>query len=408
MFGLVGHNISYTFSPEIHQALGYTYEVFDMNEDELDIFMKAKNFKGINVTIPYKQKIIEYCDELDESAKALQVVNTIVNIDGKLIGYNTDTRGFKFALDHYNVQIKDKKVLILGSGSTSQSITSILETYDPKIIACMSRKGDLTYDHVHAVIDYEIIINTTPVGVFPHLNESALDLKPFTQLEQIIDVIYNPLRTQLVSEAISQHIPAYGGLMMLVAQAVFSSEIFFNKTVDKRKIVDVFNQLLKQKENIVLIGMPAAGKSSLAKRLSEKMNRDFFDVDACIEEKTGQPISSIFEQYGESHFRKLESEVISDLSLKQGIIIATGGGSILNDQNVKSLKQNGILYFVDRDLDALKIEAHRPLARNKSALQALYTERYPHYQSAMDTLIDNNKTLDDATAAIIKEHLCAS
>lgn len=402
MFGLVGHNISYTFSPLIHNLLGYDYSVFDLNEAELHEFMLAKNFKGINVTIPYKQHIIQYLDVIDESAKQLNVVNTIINVNGKLIGYNTDTRGFEFSLKHHKVKISGKSVAILGTGSTSNSTKDIISRYNPKSIVQVGRSSEYNYDNLQLIEHSEIIINTTPVGVYPNIDECPIQLEMFNKLETLIDVIYNPLRTKLIAYGVNEKINSFGGLMMLVAQAVYSSEYFFNKHIDESVIVEIYNEIISIKENIVLIGMPTAGKTSIAKQLAKIINRKYIDIDEEIVKREGRPISQIFATDGESYFRNIEHEVIKTVSLDQQLVIATGGGSILNIDNVNLLKRNGKVIFIDRSLENLSSSADRPLNSNADQLKKLYTERIHLYNEYCDNKVHNNSTFEHVISKIIE------
>lgn len=402
MIGLLGHNISYTYSPDIHKRLGYDYQVFDLDENQLKDFMRQRKFQAINVTIPYKAEVIQYCDEVDEVALRLNAVNTIVNKEGKLYGYNTDVLGMKFALTYNNVEIRGKKVLILGTGSTSESVMESLQSFNPKTILKIGRKTDVNYDNLEAVKDFEIIINTTPRGVYPNIYDSPLDLDVFDHLEAVVDVVYNPLNTQLIRTAKDKGIKAFGGLMMLVAQAVYSSEYFFDHKLAASTIVDIYLDLKKEKRNIVLIGMPTAGKTTLAKALGEALNKPVFDVDTLIVEEEKQSIPEIFALKGEAYFRNKEAEIIKKISKEHSAIIATGGGSILDYTNVNALKMNGKLVFIDRQPELLKALADRPLSADKDKLLKLYEQRIDRYRLYADAIVENNTSIKEACEKLLE------
>ena len=402
MIGLVGYNIGYSFSPIIHNYLGYDYEIFDLDASEFDEFMLMRNFKAINVTIPYKEAVIPYLDELHSSAKELGVVNTVVNKDGYLIGYNTDTAGFDFALKYNQVEIKDKQVLILGTGATAESIKASLIKYAPSKIQMIGRTTPVNYTNLEPVSSSNIIINTSPIGVYPNTDQSLLDLSVFKHLETVIDVIYNPLNSLLISQAKALNIKAYGGLLMLVAQAVFAAEYFFDKNYDQNIIADTYHQVIKDKENIVLIGMPTSGKTSLGIILAETLNLKFYDVDQEIEKRAEMEIATIFAKYGETYFRQLEKEVILDLSKLHSVIIATGGGSVLDPANLDYLRMNGRLFLLDRSLANLKYSSDRPLNSSIEQLEKLYYERKDIYQKAADVIVDNNQSLAITLEKIIE------
>lgn len=402
MIGLLGHNINYTYSPDIHKHLGYDYQVFDLDENQLKDFMRQRKFQAINVTIPYKAEVIQYCDEVDEVALRLNAVNTIVNKEGKLYGYNTDVLGMKFALTYNNVEIRGKKVLILGTGSTSESVMESLQSFNPKSILKIGRKTDVNYDNLEAVKDFEIIINTTPRGVYPNIYDSPLDLDIFDHLEAVVDVVYNPLNTQLIRTAKDKGIKAFGGLMMLVSQAVYSSEYFFDHKLAASTIVDIYLDLKKEKRNIVLIGMPTAGKTTLAKALGEALNKPVFDVDTLIVEEEKQSIPEIFALKGEAYFRKKEAEIIKKISKEHSAIIATGGGSILDYTNVNALKMNGKLVFIDRQPELLKALADRPLSADKDKLLKLYEQRIDRYRLYADAIVENNTSIKEACEKLLE------
>ena len=307
----------------------------------------------INVTIPYKQTVIPYLDEIDEAAKMIGAVNTIVNKDGKLYGYNTDFYGMTALIEKNGMSLKNKKVVILGSGGTSKTSLAVAEFLGAKEILKVSRSakdGSITYSELYENhTDADVIINTTPVGMFPDIFASPIDIEKFQQLSGVIDAVYNPLSTVLVSKAKKLGISSDCGLYMLTAQAVKAYEIFTDSTADDALCDRIFSEVLSEKKNIVLTGMPGSGKSTTGKILAEKLGREFIDTDEEIRKKTGIEISDYFERCGEKEFRSLETEVIKAISSKSGIVIATGGGAILKEENIDALKMNGTVYFLDRN-----------------------------------------------------------
>lgn len=393
MYGLIGENISYTYSPQIHKKLGYDYKVFDLDEYDFNEFMSEKKFKGINVTIPYKTKVIDYLDYIDPLAKKLNAVNTVVNIDNKLYGYNTDITGFEYALDYNKVDIEDTSVLILGTGSTSSSISEVFKRRLAKEVLVIGRSTQINYENMEAVLDFDIIVNTSPVGVYPNINDTLINLDNFNNLKSAIDVIYNPLRTEFISSALNKGVNAYGGLLMLVAQAVFASEIFFDKEFDSGTIDKVYQEILSERENIVLIGMPSCGKTTIANQLAKSLNKDFIDIDEEIVKEADMSIVDIFSKYGEDYFRNLERQTVNNISKYNSKVIATGGGAILNKDNINDLKKNGKIIFLERDLDKLIVSSDRPLSSDKAKILELYNNRIDLYRKYSDYIVENNKTI---------------
>ncbi len=402
MFGLLGHNIGYSYSPEIHKKLGYDYKLFDLDEKAFEVFMKEKNFKGINVTIPYKSKVIDYLDEIDDVAKRLGVVNTIVNRDGKLYGYNTDILGFDHSLTYHDVDLEDKKVLILGTGNTAESVKQVLSLHNPKEVNNIGRTTSVNYENLESVLDSQIIINTTPVGVKGTVYQSLVDVSKFNQLECALDVIYNPIRTKFISDALSLNKKAFGGLFMLSSQAISSSELFRDVLIDEEAAYEIFEQLLNEKENIVLIGMPTAGKTTIGKELSKRLNRKFYDVDELIVNQEKRSIPEIFAQEGETYFREVESSIIRRISEESSLVIASGGGSVLDSKNVEYLKFNGKTVFIDRPLNLLQSASDRPLSNDKNKLKQIYNERYEIYKQSADTTVTNDQTISDVVDKILE------
>lgn len=406
-YGLIGKKLGHSFSKIIHnQIADYKYDLIELTSDGFREFMTKKDFKAVNVTLPYKQEVIPYLDEMSDAAKAIGAVNCVKCINGKLIGHNTDFDGLFALTKHMGLNLSGKKVLILGTGGTSDTAMAVCNFLSVGSIHKVSRSGkdgSLTYEEATTTYnDAQIIINTTPLGMYPDNYSSPIDLKNFKNLEGVIDVVYNPLRTPLVSQALSLGIKAQGGLYMLIAQAVRASEFFVGNHYDDSVIEEVFERLTKEKTNIVLTGMPASGKSTIGKCLAKALNRDFIDTDKLIEAKTGMSISKIFETYGEEYFRNLETDAVLDAAKNCGAVIATGGGVILKEKNISALKQNGIIFFVDRELSKLIPTKSRPTALNKEAIKKRYDERYHIYRDTCNCVIDNNGTLDDVVNKILE------
>ena len=390
-YGLIGEKLGHSFSKEIHEKIeNYTYTICEIKKEDIGAFMLKKDFKAINVTIPYKQTVMPYLDYISESAKSIGAVNTVVNKDGKLYGYNTDCLGLKAMIKNAQISLSGKKVLILGSGGTSKTALCVAreEGADAVCVSRTKKDGYITYEEAYTLhMDTDIIINTTPCGMYPDVDSVPIDIDKFPLLCGVVDVIYNPLRTKLVSQALKKGIRASGGLYMLVAQAVFAAEKFTGKSYDNSVIENIFTNINSSKENIVLVGMPSSGKSTVGKEICDITGREFIDVDEMIEKTGNMKISDIFSKYGESAFRDMESKCVFEVSRKSGCIIATGGGAILRSENVSLLKQNGRLYFLDRNLADLKPTDDRPLALDKEAIKKRFEERYPIYKSVSDKTV---------------------
>ena len=407
-YGLIGEHLKHSFSKEIHAQIGdYQYEIKEIEPQNLEAFIKERDFLGINVTIPYKEKVIPMLDYVDPAALKIGAVNTVVNRDGKLYGYNTDYSGMKALANRIGLNIKGKKVLVIGTGGTSKTATEVLKDMEAKeiiYVSHISTPGAFPYEEVYAYhTDCEIIFNTSPVGMYPKNDGIPLDLEKFPKLEGILDVVYNPIRTNLVLKAQEMNIPSQGGLFMLGAQAVFANEHFMSHKVDEFICESVYKNVLLGKDNITLIGMPTSGKTTIGKRLSQMTGKTFVDTDDEIVKKIGMSIPEYFEKYGEESFRQVESLVISEVSCQNNQIIATGGGAILKKENVRRLKQNGLVYFIDRDLELLCPTSDRPLSSNREAIKKRYEERYPIYQSSCDVAIDGNGTVNEVADMIYKE-----
>ena len=392
-YGLIGEKLGHSFSREIHNLLAsYTYDLKELPKNELDTFMKSRNFKGINVTIPYKESVIPYLDEIDEAAKAIGAVNTIVNREGRLIGYNTDFYGMRELLLSRSIRIEKRFVAVLGTGGTSKTACAVAKSLGASRIVRVSRNphsdGDISYDELEAIkTDIQIIINTTPVGMYPNENCAPLDIDGFSALEGVVDAIYNPLRTKLKSDARARQIRAAGGLYMLVAQAARAAELFTGDCNMMQKTEKAYCSILKNKQNIVLVGMPGSGKSTLGRMLAKKTGKAFYDSDSEIEKQTGMCIPDYFSKYGEDGFRAIETDVIKRLSLLGGIVIATGGGAVIRSENIDSLAKNGIIVYLDRPISDIKITSNRPLTRSVDDLKKKYYERHEMYEKSADITV---------------------
>ena len=385
--GLLGKVLGHSYSPLIHSYLGeYEYRLFEKQPEDLEDFLKNGFFTGLNVTIPYKKEVIPYLDDLSPIAARLGAVNTIVRRDGKLIGHNTDYFGFKSMVSASGLVASGKKVLVLGSGGASNTAVAVMEDLGADVIV-ISRSGENNYHNLHLHKDAAIIVNTTPVGMYPHTGVSPVDLDLFACLEGVLDVVYNPARTQLMMDAEARGIPTTNGLLMLVAQAKESSEWFQNTVVSDDKIEAIHRIMKAQMENIVLIGMPGCGKTTIGKQLASKLNRAFVDADEEIVKMTGASIPDIFAKVGEAGFREIETKVLSDLGKQSGLVIATGGGCVTIRENYPLLHQNGQIFWLKRDISELPTEG-RPLSQ-AGKLEEMYRIRHPLYDGFADVTIEN-------------------
>lgn len=407
-YGLLGEKLGHSFSKEIHARLAdYEYELCELDKNELDALLRKRDFNAVNVTIPYKQTVIPYLDEISERAKAIGAVNAVVNRNGKLFGDNTDFAGMRALALHTGADLKDKKVLILGTGGTSKTARAVAEDLGAKEIFRVSRtkkEGVITYEEAYAKhSDAEVVINTTPVGMFPKTSGTPIDISSFPKLEAVLDAIFNPLRTDLVLSAQERGIVASGGLYMLVAQAVYASALFLGKEPNDKKTDEVYREILNEKRNIFLIGMPSSGKSSIGKKLAEMTGRIFEDTDTALTESFGEPVADFIRKNGEKAFRDAESEAVAKAAEGHGRIIATGGGAVLRKENVRAMKQNGVTVFLDRDISLLTATSDRPLSSTKEALEKLYETRLPVYKKAADLTVLSNDGVDAVAQEIRKE-----
>ena len=398
--GLLGKKLGHSYSPQIHSYLGtYTYELFEKAPEELEHFLRHGEFTGLNVTMPYKKDVILYCDELSPRAALLGAVNTIVRrSDGTLIGHNTDYFGFQSMLARSGLQVSGKKVLVLGSGGASATAVCVLQELGADVVV-ISRNGKNNYENITKHSDGSVIVNATPVGMYPNTGISPIDLGIFTNLEGVLDIVYNPARTQLLLDAEKRNLITENGLWMLVAQAKESAEWFTGNAISDCMIRKIHASLCGQMENLVLIGMPGSGKSTIGHSLAKKTGRTFIDADEEIVKRAGIPIPDIFKNDGEEGFRKIETEVLKALGMRSGLVIATGGGCVTKSENYDLLHQNGRIIWIQRDIQHLPTDG-RPLS-SKNNLEAMFALRKPMYASFADYTICNDGTIDDTVNLIL-------
>ena len=389
--GLIGEKLSHSFSPAIHTRLGTPdYSLFELKPEELEQFLKHGDFDGVNVTIPYKKAVIPYCAALTEQARRIGSVNTLIRQeDGSLLGHNTDYDGFLYMIRSSGVEVRGKKCLILGTGGASLTVRTVLEDLDAGEIVFISRTGENNYQNLERNADARIIVNTTPVGMYPHNGTAPLDVKGFPKLEGVFDLIYNPARTQLLLDAERMGVPGVNGLGMLVAQAKAASERFRDISIPDEAVEDITREMEKQSKNIILVGMPGCGKSTVGKKLAEKLGRPLVDTDEEIVRRIGCTIPEYFAAHGEEEFRKREHEVLRGFSGRSGQIIATGGGIVTRPENMAPLRENSLVVFLRRDIERLPTRG-RPISQSND-LHELYEKRRPLYEAAADVTVDNVK-----------------
>ena len=400
-YGLLGRKLGHSYSKKIHEDFGkYEYQLFQVEPEDLTEFLNNEALEGLNVTIPYKKDVIAFCESLSKEAKEIGAVNTMKRMqDGGWAGYNTDYSGFLYLLKQADISLKDKKVAILGSGGTSLTVTYAAKKQGAKEIVCISRTGESNYGNLYLHKDAQIVVNTTPVGMYPQTEESAVSLTEFPLCEGVIDVIYNPLRTRLVLQAEAKGIPAVGGLGMLAEQAVQAAALFTGEEPQHNTAKGVLKKLQQSTENIVLVGMPGSGKTSVGRQLARELSRPFIDIDQVIFEEEGSTAEELINTKGEPYFRECERKAIQKIAAQTRLVVATGGGAVLAEGNRIALKQNGRLYYINRKTESLATQG-RPLSVNT---EKLYIERHPIYTQTADAIIDNNKSMQIAVQAILKE-----
>lgn len=408
-YGCIGKKLSHSFSKPIHEkAGGYDYALVELGETELEEFFRRREFRAINVTIPYKEAVIPFLDEISPVAARIGAVNTIVNENGRLKGFNTDIYGLSALLTRTGISPDGKKVVITGTGGTSKTALALAERSGAKEIVRVSRtarENAVTYEELYARhTDAEIIINTTPVGMYPELFACPVDPARFPSLTGVIDAVYNPLNTVLVRQAAALGVPSEGGLYMLVAQAVAAYGLFTGNPPGKDLTDRIFTEILKEKTNIVLTGMPGSGKTTVGRLLAGKTGRRFLDLDEELVREEKRTVAEVFAQDGEDGFRRLEEALIRRLSCVSGAVIATGGGAVLKKANTDALKMNGKIYFLDRPLSGLLPTEDRPLARTEEAVRKLYEERYGTYLASADVRVPTGNSAEETAAIIERMH----
>lgn len=387
-FGLMGKTLKHSFSPMIHKNLyDYPYSLFEIEPENIKSFLESKDFDGLNVTIPYKKEVVTFLDSLSERVKEIGSVNTIIRTkDNTLHGDNTDYYGFLYTLKESGISLDGKKALVLGSGGASLAVKAVLKDQNAGEIITISRTGENNYQNISKHYDADIIVNTTPVGMYPETDKTPLDLSGFKCLKGVFDLIYNPSTTRLLYDAEQLQIPAFNGLYMLVGQAKKSAELFLNEEISDLKIKEIVKIIEQGTLNIMLIGMPGSGKSTVGKALAKELSRPFVDTDLVFEEKYGLTPAEVIKTQSEEIFRKMETEVLAEISREHGQIIATGGGVVTRPENRFLCRQNSIVFFLDRDLNLLPT-SNRPISQQKG-VEVLYRERYPLYVDFCDYKID--------------------
>ena len=408
-YGCIGKKLTHSFSKDIHMRLAdYKYDLIELAEDEVGPFFENKNFEAVNVTIPYKQTVIPYLDEISDIAMRIGAVNTVVNRDGKLYGYNTDYYGMKALICRLGLNLYGKKVLILGTGGTSKTACVLASDMGASQILTVSRrKSEDNIDYSEAISlhsDAQIIINTTPSGMYPDSASKPIDVCAFSALEGVVDAVYNPLCTNLVLDARARGVKAEGGMYMLVMQAVVAVEKFLDTKIDRSVADIVFADVFGKKENIVLTGMPGSGKSTVGKLICIDGYK-FIDTDAKIEKQCGCTVKELIATKGEVYFRDIESDVIFEVSEKNGCIISTGGGAILREENVRALKRNGKIFFIDANLERLRVTEDRPLSNTLDKLAKLYDERIDIYRATADVTVPDMESAQAEADYILKKRL---
>ncbi len=400
-FGLIGKTLKHSYSKRVHGVFSdYDYELYELSEDKLKEFVDS-DVVGFNVTIPYKREIIKYLDVVDGEALDIGAVNTVVKKNGKIYGYNTDSFGMEYALNRSGISLCDKTVMILGSGGTSQTATSVCKRLGAKKIIIVSRGGEINYQNYHEQKEVQVIINTTPVGMYPRTEESPIDLDGFENLIGVMDVIFNPSITKLLYMAKQKGIKTCGGLAMLVAQAKRAAELFTGESIIDEKIEKAIREIEREEKNILLIGMPGSGKTTVGKELAKRLNREFIDTDLLIEQKANMPIKEIFSNFGEEKFRELETETIKEVGKLSNKVIATGGGIIKREENHFYLSRNSKVFYIKRKIENLAT-SDRPLSKDLSAVEKLYKERKSLYEGLCNVVIENDSDLDSAIKGVIE------
>lgn len=402
IYGLVGKKLGHSYSPEIHQAFGrYSYRLIELQEDQLEDFLQSPEIGGLNVTIPYKESVVRFCHRLTPLAEKIGAVNTLYREGEEWVGDNTDYYGFLAMLQRAGLSLSDKKVVILGSGGASRMVQQVCQDQGARQITIVTRdgrQGTIPYEALPHHGDSEVLINTTPVGMYPENGLSPVDLDLFPQCQAVLDLIYNPLTTLLLEQAKERNLLTAGGLSMLVYQAAKACEVFTGETLSPSRVEEILVELEGRLRNIVFIGMPGCGKTTMGQLLSRALGRPFVDMDSIIEEEKGLTIPQIFERYGEEEFRRMERELAERIGKERGQVISTGGGIVLHRENVRNLSQNGTLIFLDRPISLLARKG-RPLSASTEAIEKMARERMALYKGASDYIM----TMDESPEANLEK-----
>ena len=403
-FGLLGRTLGHSFSPRIHSALGNTnYELFEREPSQLQEFFADPELQGINITIPYKVNALEACDVVDPRAERIGCVNTMVRKDGKWHGYNTDYDGFVFTLQHAGIDVASKECIILGDGASSATVHVALEDLGAKNIVHLSRKTAPFYgDAPNYYETAQIIINCTPIGMYPHNPANLIDITQFSKLEGVVDLIYNPRRTILLLQAEMMEIPHCDGLPFLVAQGVEAAKHFQGESFDTKEIEQILRDMRREKENIILVGMPGVGKTTVGKALGEEMGRTCVDVDQELEKEIGD-ISTYITEQGEPAFREKESEMIAKLGTQTGLVISTGGGCVTVPKNFAHLRQNGRIYQLTQPIENLSTTGRVLSSGGLDRLRELEEIRTPMYESFAQCIVEHKRNAPETVAAILED-----
>lgn len=388
-FGLLGRTLGHSFSPKIHRALGgYDYALFEREPEQLAPFLKEGKFRGLNVTIPYKKAVLPFCEELSAQARKIGSVNTILRQkDGSLLGHNTDYDGFLYQIEQLGLTIAGKKVVVLGTGGAASSVCAVLNDLQVGELISISRTGENNYDNLSRHADAQILVNTTPLGMYPETDATAVDLTIFSQLEGVFDLIYNPLRTKLLLQAEQLNLPCVNGLGMLVAQARAAVQLFLGEKISEDSLQRVLRQTENDNTNLLLVGMAGCGKTTVGGLLAQQLGREFVDTDALVEQMAGRTVPQIFATQGEETFRRLEHQALMRVCKRAGLVIATGGGAVTREENFAQMRQNSRVIFLKREVDALPTEG-RPISQ-RSDLHQLYAQRLPLYNAVADMTVEN-------------------
>ena len=392
--GLLGEKLGHSWSQEMHAMFAdYDYDLFEVKPEELGDFLRTRDFHGLNVTIPYKTTMLDICDELTETAQAVGSVNTVVRLpDGALLGDNTDAAGFEAMVWKSRIHVLGRKCLVLGSGGASLAVQYVLRKLGAGQVVVISRMGEDNYENLDRHQDAAVIVNATPVGMYPHTTSCPIDLRDFPRCEGVLDLIYNPARTALMQQAEALGIPSQGGLYMLCEQARQAAQRFTGRPIPSIRTKEAYSALMARKENRVLIGMPGCGKSTVGRKLAEALDRPFFDCDAELEQILKMPVADYINLKGEKAFRRHETALLAQLGKQSGLVIATGGGCVTQPENYPLLHQNGAIVFLERELSKLP-KRGRPLSL-RGSLQDMYTIRFPMYRRFADFTVTNDGPID--------------